>query len=90
MKMKNYVRNLIYGVNKIILRNYFHTLIVLSPEPDTILEPSGDTHTECTQDLCPFRVRNKAPDDISHTLTVVSREPETILEASGDTQTENT
>jgi hypothetical protein len=67
----------------------FHTHIVLSCEPETMLWPSGENATEKTAFVCPIN----GPAIISpvmglHTQIVASHEPEAIHWPSGENVTE--
>jgi len=55
----------------------------LSPDPDTIFEPSGEQPTEYTRSSCPLNTANSFPELISLILIVLSQLPETPFEPSG-------
>ena len=59
-----------------------HILIVLSEDPDTILNPSMLIQTDVTSLLWPLKVLRQAPVVASHILIVLSSDPDTILDPS--------
>ena len=67
-----------------------HTLMVLSADPEIMRFPQGETQTEKTVPVCPFRVRVQAPVSMSHTLIVSSEEPEIMRFPQGETLTDRT
>ena len=48
---------------------------VSSPDPDTIVLPSGETQILCTGPLCPTKRKGEMPDLKFQTMTVLSFEP---------------
>jgi hypothetical protein len=48
----------------------FHSLIVLSVDPDATVVPSGESATERTREVWPVRVRKRPPVATFHSLTV--------------------
>jgi hypothetical protein len=63
--------------------------MVLSPDPEIILDPSGENATEKTEKLWPRRGEStSAPVIASQTRTVLSYDPEMILDPSGENATE--
>ena len=68
-----------------------HTREVLSPDPDTMRDPSGENDTEYTQPVWPSSgPRTPSPDTASHTRTVSSSDPDTMRDPSGENDTEHT
>src|SRR4051812_29714199 len=65
----------------------FHSLTVLSSEPDAIHWPSGEKATALTQREWPRSVFSRPPVVASHNLTVQSREPDAIHWPSGEKAT---
>lgn len=57
-------------------------LIVLSAEPETILFPSGEKHTQLTFFTCPFKFLINVP--YKSQILIVFKEPETTLFPSGE------
>ena len=49
-----------------------HTRTVLSSDPDTMRDPSGENDTDHTPSVCPSSGPNThSPDDASHTLSLI-------------------
>lgn len=55
----------------------FQIRTVSSPDPETIVLPSGDTQTLWTGPLCPTKRKGEMPDLKFQTITVPSSDPET-------------
>ena len=67
-----------------------HTRTLLSSDPDTTRDPSGENDTENTSPVCPSSVFISSPDDASHTRTLLSHDPDTMRDPSGENDTDNT
>ena len=64
--------------------------MIVSPDPEARMAPSGENDTEETQPQCPPRVAISVLAARSHSLTVPSRDPETRVVPSGENDTEKT
>ena len=59
-------------------------LIVLSHEPENIVDSSAEIAIELTISECPSRILTHSPVAVFHILIVLSHEPENIVEASAE------